>query len=200
MDGYEYQQDEIKDEGEFWAMYSNFSPVSRTRKTDKFGSVLKACFEAQEEGKWINKILDEEIVTVKEFYFYRSHRESKVASLAKAYFVKNYSAIVEYNECKNPKTGRFLPYDIFIPKYKIYIEVNGEQHYYLSRYHKTQEDFEYQLYKDKIKKEHAEKNGFFIEIKAGRTEDIKNNNVITRALKIISEVENNRESINDFSI
>jgi hypothetical protein len=198
---YNYEDGEIEDGGEYWIIYSSFSPTEKTKKGDRFSGVLKACFEMQEEEKWINKILIEETVTMDELHFYHSHGESILASLAKAYFVKNYSAIVEYNECKNPKNGRFLPYDVFIPKYNIYIEINGSQHYNIERkYHKKQEDFEYQLYKDKIKKEHAERNGYFVEIRVGRTEDIKNNNVITRVLKIISEIENKRVSYNDFSI
>lgn len=197
-------EDLIKDEGNFWVTYTERGGIELERyekKGDWSDKMMKILFLRQEEEFWINKILNDGVVTYDEYDVYRSRSESKVASLAKAYFTKYYSAIVEYHEFRNPKTGRFLPYDIFIPDYKIYIEINGDHHYRLEKkYHKKQEDFEYQLYKDKIKKEHAEKNGFFLEIKVGATEDIENNNVITRALKIISEIDSQKEKINDYSI
>ena len=63
--------------------------------------------------------------------------------------------------CKNPKTGRPLPYDFEITGYKILIEVQGEQHNtFIPYFHSCLEDFEYQVYKDKIKKEYAEKRGY----------------------------------------
>lgn len=91
--------------------------------------------------------------------------ESWVAKGLKDYFVKNYKGIAEYRVLKNPKTGRFLPFDIYLPNYKIFIEVNGNQHYiFYERYHKDQEGFEYSKQKDEMKKKFAKKNGIYIEI------------------------------------
>ncbi len=69
--------------------------------------------------------------------------------------------------CINPKTGRPLPYDFELPKEKIIIEVNGKEHYKFMKYfHETTEGFEYQKYKDEVKRNFAIANGYtFIELK-----------------------------------
>lgn len=91
--------------------------------------------------------------------------ESTTAIKLKEYCVKNYDAVEEFEECINPKTKFPLPYDIYIPKYKIYIEIQGQQHKeFSSFFHDSEKSFEYQKYKDKIKKDHALKNGYFLEI------------------------------------
>ena len=48
----------------------------------------------------------------------------------------------------------------------MYIEVNGLQHYKNGngRYNITREEFEYQKYKDKIKRNFANERGIFLEI------------------------------------
>ena len=55
----------------------------------------------------------------------------------------------------------------------IYIEVHGEQHYKLNGWHQLkakknkstpEEEFEYQKWKDKIKKNFCKKNGTYIEV------------------------------------
>jgi hypothetical protein len=92
--------------------------------------------------------------------------ESHEARQLKIYLSKKYSAKLEFRECVNPRTGYFLPYDIYIPAFKVYIEVNGSQHYKLhDKYHKNKEDLEYQKYRDSVKKDHAERNGIFMELK-----------------------------------
>jgi len=35
-----------------------------------------------------------------------------------------------FEDCKNPMTGRNLPFDFFIPKLNLLIEIDGEQHFY----------------------------------------------------------------------
>lgn len=94
-----------------------------------------------------------------------NQKESRVASELKSYFVYNYNAKTEYKILKNPKTKRWLPYDIYIPHLNIYIEVHGKQHYNYNKYwHKNKRVFKNQKYKDKIKKDFAKKNGIYIEI------------------------------------
>jgi len=105
--------------------------------------------------------------------------ESKVSRELKRYFEKNTGAMSEYRLIRNPDTNNYLPYDIYIshgknPKINgFYIEVHGDQHYRLCNWHRKQarknkttpeEEFEYQKYKDKIKKSFAIKNGIYIEI------------------------------------
>ena len=104
----------------------------------------------------------------------RSFLEEKVF----AYLTSlNYNVLTEY-DCtliaKNPITGYSLPYDNEVPDLKLIIEVNGIQHYEISGFHITQskkgfktveEEFNYQKYKDSVKKEFAIKHGYnFMEI------------------------------------
>lgn len=91
--------------------------------------------------------------------------ESKIASVLKAYFLDNRQAITEYKILKNPKTNRYLPYDIYIPSDNAYIEINGIQHYsFLDYWHKTLENFKYQCEKDNLKKIFARESGVYIEV------------------------------------
>jgi hypothetical protein len=91
-------------------------------------------------------------------------RESYVASCVKEYFIENYNAIPEHKGFKNPDTNSWLFYDVYIPN-GIFIEVNGEQHYeYKEHWHGSYDVFEYNQYRDQLKKEFAEEHGTFIEI------------------------------------
>lgn len=84
--------------------------------------------------------------------------------IIKEYFDKNkyeYKTQFETLACKNPKTGRILPYDFELTSYKILIEVQGEQHSeYTPYFHSCLEDFQYQVFKDRMKKEFADKKGY----------------------------------------
>jgi len=110
---------------------------------------------------------------------YDLQKESTIANKLKEYFKENYDAEDEYKILKNPDTGYWLPYDIYIPYGKnpdlngFYIEVHWEQHYKVCYFHKLsakknrttpEEEFEYQKYKDKIKKTFAKKNGIYVEV------------------------------------
>jgi len=93
--------------------------------------------------------------------------ESRVSSECKKYFENKYNAKVEYNILRSPKTGYHLPYDIYVEynNIKYFIEINGGQHYArIPFYHKTDGEFEYQIYKDKLKEKYAKENGVFIPI------------------------------------
>jgi hypothetical protein len=91
--------------------------------------------------------------------------ESRLATQLKEYCEKVYSAETEYEECVNPETGHYLPYDIYIDKHKMFIEVQGPHHFERSyAFHKTLQDFIYQQFKDKIKRSYAEEHGIFVEI------------------------------------
>ena len=83
----------------------------------------------------------------------------------KKYCVNKYKGTPEYDECINPETHYFLPYDVFLPEQNIYIELQGHQHYVSSnKYHKTFGEFEKQKQRDIVKKQHAEHYGTFVEI------------------------------------
>ncbi len=63
--------------------------------------------------------------------------------------------------CINPLTGFSLPYDFQIDDYRLIIEVQGQQHLkYIPYFHASEQDFEYQKYKDRVKKEFALKSGY----------------------------------------
>lgn len=103
--------------------------------------------------------------------------ESFTASELKKYCIKKYNAKIEYKILKNPNTGCWLPYDIYIPNRNdsktngIYIEVNGKHHYQINGLHEmkakqngTTPDIELQKQKtlDKTKRKFAKDNGFYI--------------------------------------
>lgn len=96
--------------------------------------------------------------------------ESYIASELKKYFTREYSAIAEYSELKNISTGKNLLYDLYLPNEKIFVEVNGVQHYkFVPYYHRRETVFEYQKKKDRIKRKYARKNGIYVEIDLRKT-------------------------------
>lgn len=92
--------------------------------------------------------------------------ESIISTQLKQYCIYKYSSKSEYKILKNPETGRFLPYDIYIPKYNIFIEVNGQQHYKKTDFWNGRDgnNYEKQKIRDNIKRKYAKKNGIYIEI------------------------------------
>lgn len=114
--------------------------------------------------------------------------ESLIASELKKYLYEIYNAQIEYRILKNPDTGYYLPYDIYIFGGKIpeingiYIEINGRQHYSVHRWNELQakengatsvQEFEYQKYRDELKKKFARENGHYIEIDLRKIETIE---------------------------
>lgn len=94
--------------------------------------------------------------------------ESMIEEKTRTYLKElGYEVKTEYN-CSikpiNPKTKQPLPFDneIILENEKhLIIEVHGIQHYTIDRlYNKTQEDLEYQQYKDKYKKEQCVQMGY----------------------------------------
>lgn len=73
----------------------------------------------------------------------------------------------------NPITGELLELDMYNERFKIAIEYNGPQHYtFPNNYHKNKIQFNYQLQKDKIKKQICIKNGIkFISIRSNNSLD-----------------------------
>jgi hypothetical protein len=134
--------------------------------------------------------------------------ESFIASELKKYFVENYDAKTEYKILKNPKTGRWLPYDIYISGGKIpeangiYVEINGKQHYEITWYYKLkanknntniEEEFKNRKKLDKIKKKFANNNGIYIEI------DIRKIKSIEQTIKNIKNVIKSNQYSGDLS-
>ena len=56
-----------------------------------------------------------------------------------------------------------MPYDFELPQHHIIIEVQGKQHLeYVTYFHGSEENYEYQMWKDQHKKNYAEKNGYTV--------------------------------------
>ena len=81
---------------------------------------------------------------------------------------KGIAYTTQYNtlKCINPLTNAVLPYDFELTNSKVIIEVQGSQHYEVSKdFNTTKEDLDYQKYRDKIKKYFAISKGYkFISI------------------------------------
>jgi DNA-directed RNA polymerase subunit RPC12/RpoP len=114
--------------------------------------------------------------------------ESKIVNALKEYCSKNYSSISEYKKVRNPKTGCYLPFDIFIPTNNVFIEVHWNHHYEIVKFHELQarkrgttakEEFENQKYRDRIKRKYARKNGVYIEI------DLRKSKTVEKAIAYI---------------
>ena len=60
----------------------------------------------------------------------------------------------------NPNTNHKLFVDIFFPKLNLAIEIDGEQHYkFLPYFHKNEEEFLYNVNRDRIKDRLLKENG-----------------------------------------
>ena len=56
-----------------------------------------------------------------------------------------------------------MPYDFELTTYRIIIEVQGKQHLeYIPYFHGSEENYQYQIWKDQYKKNFAEKNGYSV--------------------------------------
>jgi hypothetical protein len=99
--------------------------------------------------------------------------ESYIASQSKLHFVNYHDALTEHKTVYCKATTQWYKCDIYIPQYNAYIEVHGEQHYKLNRWHKLQatrngttpeQEFQSQKYRDKVKKAYAKRHGIYIEV------------------------------------
>ena len=67
-----------------------------------------------------------------------------------------YNSEYTFEDCKNPKTGKKLKFDFYLPDYDILIEYDGEQHFEEKEYLK--EPLEERQYRDNLKNEYCLKN------------------------------------------
>lgn len=66
-------------------------------------------------------------------------------------------------KCVNPKTKKIMPYDFELHNHKVIIEVQGEQHFnYEPYFHGSVENYEYQVWRDKYKRDYAEQQGYAV--------------------------------------
>lgn len=110
--------------------------------------------------------------------------DSRLAHNLKKYCVKNFDgAIAEYRVIKNPVTGRWLPYDIYIPDIngeQVFCEIMGQQHYRYCEYvHGAYDNFVRQVARDNYKEMYANSVGRYVEI------DIRKITTVKDALPLI---------------
>ena len=101
-------------------------------------------------------------------------KESNLAREIKSYCIEKFNALVEYKILKNPKTNRYLPYDIYLPEQNAFIEINGKQHYQNDyKFFKTEDEFRYNKMKDRLKRKFAKQHGIYIEIDLRKIKNIE---------------------------
>lgn len=126
-----------------------------------------------------------------------SNHESRIANALKKYAKENYSDVIcEYKVLRNPATGYYLPFDIYIGQYNIYCEVNGSQHYVYdahSHYFKSYADYTNRLKIDAIKRNFAKTNGNYLEIDLRKTKDFIDARDALR--KLIKSICSNKQNI-----
>ena len=68
---------------------------------------------------------------------------------------------ITFKNLINPMTGNHLYFDFYIPKFKVIIEVQGDQHFkFVPDFHKDLQHFEYQQLKDQFKREYCIKHHY----------------------------------------
>lgn len=92
--------------------------------------------------------------------------KSSGEAIIEAYLKKRripYKTQFDTLKCINPKTKKVMPYDFELPDIHALIEVQGDQHYsFIPYFHGTQENFDYQQWKDTQKRTFAESQGYRI--------------------------------------
>lgn len=111
--------------------------------------------------------------------------DSALADQLKRYCLAHFSGtVLEYRVLKNPVTGRWLPYDIYIPNLNgedVYCEVMGNQHYgYVPYLHGTVANYQRQLARDDYKERYANQHGRYVAI------DITKVRTVQDALPLLS--------------
>jgi very-short-patch-repair endonuclease len=96
------------------------------------------------QGKWCNCV--------------RYKTEQKLFDTIRIHYLTIKKPFIQ-NWCKNPETGRHLPFDFCIPEYKIIIELDGPQHFIQVSDWKNPEE---QLVRDTYKQKCANENGYSV--------------------------------------
>lgn len=88
--------------------------------------------------------------------------ESLVAIQLKKYLQSKYNAIPEYRV--GGSGLQHTPYDIYIPKYKAFVEVQGLHHYDPNNWFNKNKGYSHRVRIDTLKRNFANNHGIFIEI------------------------------------
>lgn len=87
-----------------------------------------------------------------------SRGEQLLANSLTAHKIK-YVPQKRFDDCINPKTGYKLPFDFYIPLYKVCIEFDGKQHSQPINYFGGEEAFKSLQYRDKLKTDYCNNHG-----------------------------------------
>lgn len=114
-----------------------------------------------------------------------NERESRLATQLKQYCLEHFEGVVtEYRAVVNPITGKWMPYDIYIPDIngeKVFCEVMGQQHQYFVPYlQKTEAAFYRQLARDDYKERYALIHGRYVAI------DLRTVHTLEQAVSLLS--------------
>ena len=163
----EYQKEKYYDETETIPPY-----VLRLFEKDETKKLVKVSgFKINPKIYYVcNRCGQEQCQTYEEMRIKKGHNCESIKSSGET-LVEEYlkSCGIKYKtqrntlQCINPITKSIMPYDFEIPKGKIIIEVQGNQHLqYIQHFHGSYENFEYQQLKDRMKKEFAENKGYTV--------------------------------------
>jgi very-short-patch-repair endonuclease len=107
-------------------------------------------------------------------FCHESKGEVAVEKSLKSHLV-NFVKQKKFDNCINPKTGRKLPFDFYLPDYKVCIEFDGKQHYSPVDLFGGQEGFKKRQYLDNIKNRYCyDHNIRLIRISYKNYDDVEN--------------------------
>lgn len=111
----------------------------------------------------VQDVIPEPIEDIENAYQFKGLvREQVVCSALETIYKKGF-ATLRPDFLINPDTGHRLEYDCYNSELKIAAECNGEHHYvYPNKYHKTVEEFENQVKRDRHKLQLSDKNGVYL--------------------------------------
>lgn len=85
-------------------------------------------------------------------------KQSSYSRLVEDFLIKNNIVFIKEYRFKNCRNILPLPFDFYLPKLKVCIEVDGELHYEPSRFKSSEENFAKTLFRDSIKSDFCKKN------------------------------------------
>lgn len=89
---------------------------------------------------------------------FKSVGEELCARIMSEHYKRDMKINIRPSFLRNPKTGKCLELDVYDQISKTAVEYNGAQHYkYPNTFHKTEEEFNDQVYRDKLKKKLCKK-------------------------------------------
>lgn len=89
---------------------------------------------------------------------FKSVGEELCARIMSEHFKRDMKINTRPSFLRNPKTGKCLELDVYDQITRTAVEYNGAQHYkYPNTFHKTEEEFNEQIYRDKLKKKLCKK-------------------------------------------